>query len=268
MITLLAGAWASGSAAFGTAVIVAAVLILAFFLADLAIRGKISAEVDTLPGAGQNGRASVRTEIRNRAAIPAFTSYRIRALNRFTGEETKQRVISVVPARGSLEITPDVGSDHPGKISFFAENIRLTDPLGLTSVKTGAEASGSYTVLPDIFDVSAGGFLTESRSVDNELYSPYRKGQDRSEVFQIREYEEGDSLSQIHWKLSGKADKLIVKDPSLPLDKTIAVVVDKTAREKLPPEGKNCARPSTPGWRYASSSSASAARSRRRTCWQ
>ena len=236
LIMLLAGAIASGSAAFGTALIVCAALLLAYFFIDLGARKRISAEVNTLPVAGQNGRASVIAELRNRWVLPVFLSYRIRVRNRYTGEENVEKRMTAVPARGSVEVTPEVKTEYPGKISFSAENIRLVDPLGIIAVRTGAEASGSYTVLPDMFDVTAGSFLTESRSMDNDLYSSYRKGQDRSETFQIREYEEGDSISQIHWKLTGKTDKLIVKDPSLPLDKTIVVVVDKTSAETLAPD--------------------------------
>ena len=39
-----------------------------------------------------------------------------------------------------------------------------------------------------------------------------RRGQDVSEIFDIRDYQDGDNLRAIHWKLSGKQDKLLVRE--------------------------------------------------------
>ena len=47
-------------------------------------------------------------------------------------------------------------------------------------------------------------------------------------MFQIRDYVPGDSQRQIHWKLSHKYGKLIVKDPSLPITRSAAVFWERT----------------------------------------
>lgn len=38
-----------------------------------------------------------------------------------------------------------------------------------------------------------------------------RKGNDPSEIFDIKDYTPGDDLRFVHWKLSGKADHLIMR---------------------------------------------------------
>ncbi len=63
---------------------------------------------------------------------------------------------------------------------------------------------------------------------DTEDYSNERPGYDLSEMFQIRDYVPGDSQRQIHWKLSHKYGKLIVKDPSLPITRSAAVFWERT----------------------------------------
>ena len=55
-----------------------------------------------------------------------------------------------------------------------------------------------------------------------------RPGADLTETFQIREYVEGDSMRQIHWKLSGKLYRLIVRDPSLPIVRSILIFWERT----------------------------------------
>lgn len=64
---------------------------------------------------------------------------------------------------------------------------------------------------------------------DSESYSPNKKGNDYSETFQLREYVPGDGIKQIHWKLSEKLDKLIVREASLPVQKSTLVFWDKYA---------------------------------------
>ncbi|MBQ7896184.1 MAG: DUF58 domain-containing protein, partial [Oscillospiraceae bacterium] len=59
-------------------------------------------------------------------------------------------------------------------------------------------------------------------------YSPHKPGWDVSEIFQIRDYVEGDSLRQIHWKLSGKMDRLVVRDPSLPVMRSLLLFWDRS----------------------------------------
>lgn len=41
-----------------------------------------------------------------------------------------------------------------------------------------------------------------------------KKGYDATEVFELREYQPGDSIRTIHWKLSEKFDTVLVREPS------------------------------------------------------
>ena len=43
-----------------------------------------------------------------------------------------------------------------------------------------------------------------------------KKGNDPSEIFDVKDYTPGDDLRFVHWKLSGKADHLIIRQPSEP----------------------------------------------------
>lgn len=63
---------------------------------------------------------------------------------------------------------------------------------------------------------------------DSENYSPDRTGYDLAEVYALREYAPGDSLRQMHWKLSSKLDKLVVREPSLPVRRSVLVFWERT----------------------------------------
>lgn len=47
---------------------------------------------------------------------------------------------------------------------------------------------------------------------DGEQTDPGRKGHDVTEVFDIREYQTGDDVRSVHWKLSSKLDNMLVKE--------------------------------------------------------
>ncbi len=68
----------------------------------------------------------------------------------------------------------------------------------------------------------------EVPDMDNavEAYSAVKPGNDRNELFDIREYREGDNIRNIHWKLSAKKDDVLVKEFSLPLRQDIYVIFD------------------------------------------
>ena len=63
-------------------------------------------------------------------------------------------------------------------------------------------------------------------SQDSDRFSKYKKGDDPSEIFDVREYTDGDKIQRIHWKLSGKTGSLMVKEGSLPLTKIVHVFID------------------------------------------
>ena len=109
----------------------------------------------------------------------------------------------------------------------------LTDFFGFIPYKirgfTSSEAK--CTVLPDTFDMKVIFDNIPAEIDDSESYSPDKKGNDCSETFQLREYIPGDSIKQIHWKLSEKLDKVIVREASLPVQKSTFVFWDKYAED-------------------------------------
>lgn len=77
--------------------------------------------------------------------------------------------------------------------------------------------------------------------MESYSYSQHVKGTDTGEVFGIREYADGDSPKQIHWKLSAKLDDLMVKIPSYPIENRLVVLLDNSLPEgrDIGPEKRN-----------------------------
>ena len=96
--------------------------------------------------------------------------------------------------------------------------------------------SARTTVLPDMFAPGIGLALVSSMPEESDSYAPGRRGNDLTEIFQLRDYVPGDDLRRIHWKMTAKTDRLIVREASLPLQRSLLVFWDKTAADKLAPD--------------------------------
>ena len=116
---------------------------------------------------------------------------------------------------------------------FRAELFELTSSslFNLAGYKKKTDLFAETVVLPSPVE-------TEDSSFENhhfpdsgeEAAEDSGKGEDRSEIFEIRDYIPGDELQTIHWKLSAKADVLMVKEFSEPLSEQFTVYLEQNFR--------------------------------------
>ena len=60
----------------------------------------------------------------------------------------------------------------------------------------------------------------------------WEKGNDPSELYQVREYRSQDSLKDIHWKMSAKEDQIMIKERGFPLGCAVLIWIDFPEKEK------------------------------------
>lgn len=129
-----------------------------------------------------------------------------------------------------------IESRYCGCIECSIKKFLCYELFGVFPVKISGNENKIIVVMPDTFPVDIENSMSVSMSDDCEEYSPSKKGDDKTETFQIREYVPGDSLQQIHWKLSSKLDQLIVRESSLPIDNELMVFLDRTVDSPSPKE--------------------------------
>ena len=83
------------------------------------------------------------------------------------------------------------------------------------------------TVLPETFPVAVDTAML-SAPKDGEDTRDDRKGSDMTETYELRDYRPGDNLHGIHWKLSGKLDKLIFREPAQPVSNALLLYWDQS----------------------------------------
>lgn len=131
-----------------------------------------------------------------------------------------------IQSRNSQRVTFQLSSKFCGIIKIRSAYISIYDPLRIFRFKVGKNISQNITVLPEGHEI--GGVISSTDRLNDEslAFSEHKPGDDPSEVFDLREYSEGDKLNRIHWKLSSKKDDFIVKEYSYPVDSPTAVFLD------------------------------------------
>lgn len=115
---------------------------------------------------------------------------------------------------------------HCGQVRVRVQRAVLTGLTGVGYRRIRTAAAAQLTVLPDTFVSEVFLRIDPARS-DESDEAPDRRGSDLTEPYALRDYLPGDSLKQLHWKLSEKLDRLIVREGSAPVSRSLLVLWDR-----------------------------------------
>ena len=106
----------------------------------------------------------------------------------------------------------DLPTDHCGGISVTADSVRVCDYLGLFSFPVRCREKKTILIRPKPVGTEPEEDLLQHIA---KSFRP-KSGGGYAENHELRTYRPGDSLNQIHWKLSAKTDSLIIRQPMEP----------------------------------------------------
>lgn len=86
------------------------------------------------------------------------------------------------------------------------------DVFGICSVHIQSFPEQSMVVIPRQTMVRVMEKESLAGANDGDQADPGRKGNDATEVFDIRDYQSGDDVRAVHWKLSSKLDRMLVRE--------------------------------------------------------
>lgn len=133
-----------------------------------------------------------------------------------------ERLCAAVPSRDSVRVSWGITGKWCGKAAISLSRIRVLDVMGLFRLpvwgQKGELTRQEVCIMPQIREIPLAMEPEEMIPDASDRYSPYKPGNDPSQVFQIREYRPGDDLRRIHWKLSQRLGEKMVREFSLPID--------------------------------------------------
>lgn len=175
--------------------------------------------------ASQNEKVAVRLSVETRGNLqPGKVRCRMEVRNTFSGKKKKKWF------SGNVEYPYEL--KQAGRYEFELKKVRIYDLTGFFYVVRKENKCVSVDVLPEICYVPVQ--LTDAvRNFfgDADKYDEFRPGYDPSELFEVREFQRGDRVQDIHCKLSAKADTWIVKEHSMPRACAITILTDFSGKK-------------------------------------
>ena len=190
---------------------------------------KLQMEFSMCPSAEKDQTVQCKLEISNKRIIPVLgLDVLARCRNVRTGYRQERRIrVSLLPKQTkSVEFA--LGSPYCGLVRVSLQAESCGDLFGLQRKKTSYAIKKDLTVLPTLFDTQIRFGEQAMALPDSDIYSTEKPGSDPGEIFGIREYIPGDSIRQIHWKLSEKCDKTMVREFGLQVVNDMLVLLETT----------------------------------------
>ncbi len=123
----------------------------------------------------------------------------------------------------SIQIT----TGECGRYLMTLVDARCYDYLKLFSLRVKKDVKvREVTVIPEIEENQSRMELGDRMDPDAQRYAEGKPGDDYTELFDLREYQPGDRVSRIHWKLYGRRGEIIVREGSYPIDSRFIIAVD------------------------------------------
>lgn len=206
------------------AVILPFVLIFIMFRARRGIEAQLSSSAMSV---NKNSDITVSVNIKNKSIFPVPNAcIAIEIMNTLDGiPDTMSATVPVQP-HNSQSMSFHISSCYCGKLIVNLKYIKIYDYIKLFSVKKKFSSSSEIVILPDVSPIEIFSDSTFYENDRSEIYSGRKAGDDCSEVFDVRNYHEGDKINRIHWKLSMKQDMLMVKEYSLPINCSVLVLFE------------------------------------------
>jgi uncharacterized protein (DUF58 family) len=180
----------------------------------------------SVPGARKGESIPLGLEVWN--ATP-FSSGRVRAQltvrNTFTGQRERERFLFTAgPQRQMFQ--HQLTSQTCGQVVCRVEHLWVCDHLGLFALPVRRPREVTAYFWPTVYPVEPELLESPTPDSEGERYSQKKPGDDPTELFALRDYQEGDRLSRVHWKLSQKLGRTLVKELGLPLSDHLLFLLD------------------------------------------
>ena len=214
-------------------------LLFPVFAFLLSLPGILGLRVELLAGREGPGASLTGTSCaRKGEAIPLqlavwnatpFSSGRVQArltvVNTFTGQREEERFSFTAGPRRQV-FQHQLSSRTCGRVVCQVDRLWACDYLGLFALPVRRPRGLSATFWPTVYPLELEVRESSIPDSEGERYSQKKPGDDPTELFALRDYREGDRLSRIHWKLSQKMGRTLVKELGLPLSDHLLFLLD------------------------------------------
>lgn len=211
-------------AAFAAIVMLPFLLILIKYITRLAIKSSWS--VDGLQVLAGN-KIGLNIDLKNNFIFPINRAEIKFVIEDISGNSKECKIVTNFMPFMTRKCAFEIQPNYSGAITVRLVSITIYDYLCLTKTTQKRNSFIKLAVHPITNKIMLEMSPTATNvSEESDTHSTILSGNDKTQIFDISEYHEGDNVKDIHWKLSLKTDQYMVKKYSMPISNEINVFVD------------------------------------------
>ena len=177
----------------------------------LAVAGRNAVpDLERVPPLGDKGKKiKAGISVRNRSPHMSIRyEFQASAGNSGAKKRVKKKFRGVLLPKGEETVWLTFDTIYCGTVEISVDYVKVYDFLGIFYRKVRWRRKAQVKVMP-VFELMPLEITRRTREfqADAQEFSQERRGDDPSEIYQVREYREKDSLKDIHWKLSAREVK-------------------------------------------------------------
>lgn len=149
-----------------------------------------------------------------------------------TGETEEFSMDIHAPGRRDGKATFFLDSDYMGVLDIAVQRVELYGFFGCIRKVIQSKLVKEVMILPETAELH---FPVQNNGIASAFFDEAesgRKGNGPGEYFGIRPYIDGDSMKQIHWKLTGKTDEYMVKEVEVPMMRMPLIFLETRVEKK------------------------------------
>jgi len=205
--------------------------LLSLFL-PLIVKNKIDITVDSNHSFYKSEKGTLYLHVSNRSLLPIpKLKCHVQVHNILVDEQFYKDVYIALNGKSTITVPLSLMSNYVGKVAIEVTHFSAYDFFGNFSLSKQIQKQSAIYVLPIPQSNNLSQEDMMSANSEFELNSSEEIGMNTYDVIGFKEYEEGDNLKQIHWKVSSKVDDLIVKEMSKPKEKSSFVLLEPALKE-------------------------------------
>lgn len=169
-------------------------------------------------------------EIKNSSLLPApIVTFFVNVRDMSESGAFLRRIKTAIEGRADRRVYVSLTAPYAAYCEGNIAKPRVYDAFGLVGFHAGTAADSVRLLMlpnprPERDDIDT----PTAQADESDRYFEDRRGSDRSQVFVIREYRDGDDIRSVHWGLSTKHDALFVKEYSLPMSNDCCVLLESS----------------------------------------
>lgn len=190
------------------------------------VRYKVGVNIECVETSNCKEEFTLTIKVENKTVFAIMdTRLLIGVENQFFKTRGEKELFLPLRAIHGNTISIPIMPSYAGIVKIEIKNIKIKDYMGFIILNKNVDISKEITIFPeyvkkiDIDNVGLDQGMLESEESN-------KRGNDFSDVQEIREYIPGDKLNNIHWKLTAKRDILMVKDRVSMSDAQMAIVIE------------------------------------------